>query len=69
MDVAKDSDLSLITMISCLAGSSLGFLLIRVSCQVLKRYDLWWNDLILVASWVGLDLIASQNLGESKGHF
>jgi hypothetical protein len=29
------------------------FLCLRIYCRLLKRRSLWWDDYILLASWVG----------------
>ena len=36
-----------------LAGVATVFLCLRIFCRMLKRRTLWWDDAILIASWVG----------------
>jgi hypothetical protein len=36
-----------------LAGVASAFLCLRIYCRMLKSRQLWWDDAILIASWVG----------------
>lgn len=33
------------------------FLALRIYCKFLRKRGLWWDDHVLVASWVGIDLL------------
>ena len=43
----------LLASIWSLAGIATAFLSLRLYCRMLKRRSLWWDDAILIASWVG----------------
>lgn len=63
MDQAKDIDLRLLITTSCLIGLALVFLLARVLDQVLKRYDIGWDDFSLITSLVGLSSLTADSYG------
>ncbi len=42
----------LLASIWALAGIATAFLCLRLFCRILKRKALWWDDAILIASWV-----------------
>ena len=39
-----------------LTGLAFGFLSLRIYCKYLRGRRLWWDDYLLIASWVRLDL-------------
>ncbi|OAA65611.1 hypothetical protein SPI_02398 [Niveomyces insectorum RCEF 264] len=42
-----------------LTGLSLGFLSLRVYCKFLRGRGLWWDDYVLISSWVALALASA----------
>jgi hypothetical protein len=40
-----------------LTALSTGFLALRVYCKFLRHRSLWWDDHVLIASWVGTYLL------------
>lgn len=54
MDEAEEFDPGLIITTRCLTGLALVFFLARVSVQAVKRCDIRWDSLTLVASLVSL---------------
>lgn len=52
MDEAEEFDPGLIITTRCLTGLALLFFLARVAVQAVKRCDIRWDSLTLVASWV-----------------
>lgn len=50
----------LLASIWALAGIATVFLCLRIFCRLLKRRVLWWDDAILIASWVGTQTSRTQ---------
>ncbi|KIH92540.1 hypothetical protein SPBR_02831 [Sporothrix brasiliensis 5110] len=42
-----------------LTGLSLGFLILRVYCKFLRGRGLWWDDYVLITSWISLALASA----------
>lgn len=39
------------------------FLALRIWCKITRRHGLWWDDYILIASWVSTRLLRSVPFG------
>ena len=53
MDPTEDQGPRIIISVSVLAGLSTLFLGLRIYCKLARHRSLWWDDHILIVSWVG----------------